>query len=280
MAEKNENTHLEPIMEEMMSLDEAKKFVENAEKRGYVIKRPQNPHNLRVIIQAVHALVTDRLIAARNQSKLNNDKINRMMVDQYMLRKRRGKAWTFTNAISPRTSYFPDEEEVEMLAKILNVSSENIGIHLNLVPWIIDDQNARREVRNKTRTTSRRLKSADKNVHNCTVNTGTNTVSQEKYFAKKSNPVQSERMQNIEAINVSDIKISHNGGNIRVHGKIWCTLDVAQKLRMIVPLKLINQAKGNEPWCYDINGPVHAYQLYNLMHVIYGAPRVTAVQMD
>jgi hypothetical protein len=182
--------------------------------------------------------------------------------------------------MSPRTTYFPDAEEVEMLAGILGVSMESIGVHITLIPWIIEDQNARREVRNKTRTTSQRIKSADKNVQASTVDASTNTVSQEKSFAKQSKPVQSERMQNIEAINISDIKISHSGGNIRVHGKIWCTIDVAQKLRMIVPLKLINQAKGNEPWCYDINGPVHAYQLYNLMHVIYGAPRVTAVQMD
>lgn len=49
---------------------------------------------------------------------------------------------------------------------------------------------------------------------------------------------------------------------------------------MIVPLKLIQQAHGDNPWCYEMKGQVHDYQLYNLMHVLYGAPRVLQVELD
>ena len=81
-------------------------------------------------------------------------------------------------------------------------------------------------------------------------------------------------------MSAGDLKISHEGGRIHVHGKVWCDRKTAQQLRMIVPLKLLQQAHGDNPWSYEMKGPVHDYQLYNLMHVLYGAPRVLQVQLD
>lgn len=295
MTSPSTTRELDPVIEEMITLEDAKKLVENAERRGYVIRKPANPHNLRLIKQAVHAVIAERLTEARNSSGLNNDKINRLMLDNYMRRKRQGKAWTFTNAMSSKTIYLADAEEVDMLAKILKVEPEKIGIHLAIIPWALADQQARRDA--KRQTPVRRRKNdqlpprkaapperAEKDMQTQTTapaprprqDSPPDHPAPVRAAPRRPTPPEPKSIP----LHAGDLKITHSGDNVQVHGKVWCTLEVAQKLRMIVPLKLINQAKGDDPWCYEIGGPVHAYQLYNLMHVLYGAPRVTAVQMD
>lgn len=291
MASRRPSHELEPAFEGMITLDEAKKVVEKAERQGYVIRKPANPHNLRLIKQAVHAIIAERLIQARNASRLNNDKINRMMVDHYIRRRRKGKAWTFTNALSERTIYLADEEEVEILSKILNVEKDHIGIHLTIIPWALADQQARRDAKpprtrrkkNDQPTQQRSQPAPARSESDMHRTDGPPDYSPPPPLSDPRSEVRPPRQKApAEAIplHAGDLKITHSGLNVHVHGKVWCSLEIAQKLRMIVPLKLINQAKGDDPWSYEINGPVHAYQLYNLMHVLYGAPRVTAVQMD
>lgn len=234
-----------------------------AETERLVIDRPYNEATVKTVRKLIHILIAERLIRARNKTALNNDKINRLMLEGYVELGRNTKSWTFTNAVSSKMSYLPDKGEVIMLSEILGVSSNSIGPHLIIAPWLLDyqkEQNERPERRKKAPAKP----SANESIQDHKIVRDDGEAPQ----AVMSVPM-----------NAGDIKISHSEKGIFVNGKIWCNNEVAERLKMIVPLNLIQQAKFNDPWCYEVKGQIHDYQLYNLMHVLYGSPRVLSVEM-
>jgi len=253
-------------------------LIMRSEKEQRMIEKPQNKVASKALRRIVHGVIAARLVSARNRSGLNNDKINRLMLEGYLDRRREGKAWSFTNALSPKTNTLLDSEEVEMLSRILNVEEAVIGMHLSVLPWAIQEQREERaEQRKKAPRANRKAKPA--RVQN---NKAANQ--------SRTSPETTDRVDqavNTQALNspaipqhAGDLKITHSGSSLHVHGKVWCDRSTAQKLRMIIPLKLINQARADDPWCYEMNGPVHSYQLYNLMHVLYATPRVLEVELE
>ena len=256
-------------------------IVLRAEKEDRMVERPPTDEVARQLRRVVHSLVAQRLIAGRNKSGLNNDKINQLMHSLYLERKREAKAWTFTNAVSKRIAFLPDEEEVEMLSQILNLSPEHIGLHLKVIPWAMEDQKAEHEERRRKSDAKKdpaTKTQGPKTKESTTKSAPPVPAPKLSEKADASSPQETKKIPN--SISAGDLKISHQGEQIHVHGKVWCDRRVAQRLRMIVPLKLLEQARGDNPWAYEIKGPVHNYQLYNLMHVLYGAPRVLQVQLD
>ena len=239
-------------------------IVTRCEKEGRSLDRPADPVVAKQVRRLVHSLVAGRLIEARNRSGINNDRVNHLMHSLYLERRRDPKTWAFSNAVGKRNTYLPDEEETQMLASILPVDAAEIGMHLAVIPWAMEDQ--RKEHDERRRRKDARSSPARKG-------------DQMKNIEETAAPAPPATMENARA-SAGDLKISHNGQGIHVHGKVWCDRRVAQKLRMVVPLRLIQQAHGDNPWCYEMKGQVHDYQLYNLMHVLYGAPRVLEVELD
>jgi len=245
---------------------ELMQIVLHSEKEGRIVDRPARAPVARQLRRVVHSIVAQRLIEARNRSGINNERINALMHSLYLERRRDPKGWAFSNSVAKKNTYLPDEEEVEMLASILPVDIADISIHLKVVPWALEDQKAEHDER-------RRKENARRNPIQTKEPTMTTTTS-----APRPTDVPSPSGR--ARTSAGDLKISHNSDGIHVHGKVWCDRHVAQRLRMIVPLKLIQQAHGDNPWCYEMKGRVHDYQLYNLMHVLYGAPRVLKVELD
>ncbi len=255
-------------------------IIMSAERNDRCIEKPENPEAAKRIRRSLHKLVAERLIHARNRSSLNNDKINRAMMSEYILRKRNGKSWAFTNAISTKSSHLPDAEEIEMLSKIIGADEEHIGLHLKVAPWSIEDQQNQR--RRKTQTRSQTDKTS--NINSPTRNETSNqrvehtmpSAPHDHPYQQGNGPMEPAQVPG----HAGDIKISHSNNNLHIHGKIWCSKKLAESLELIIPLKLIQAARHDDPSCYEISGRVHSYQLYNLMHLIYGSPRVISVQMD
>lgn len=256
----------------------------DCESKGRSIRRPDTEAMALLLRREAHAIIANRLTLARNRSRLNNDKINRLMHNKYLERGRIGKGWTFTNALNKRNAVLLDDEEVEMLSQILAIPEDQIALHLKVIPWALKDQKERQE-RRKKKTPAPKKKSAETITH---VEADVGPSKAGRILTKKilipASGVKSSEAQSRPVapdqvpLQGGDIKISHGKSGIRVTGKIWSDLATAQKLRMIVPLKLIHQAQHDDPWCYEINSPVFPYQLYNLMHVLYGAPRVLKVE--
>tara|TARA_B100000929_G_scaffold167806_1_gene132915 strand:+ start:284 stop:1087 length:804 start_codon:yes stop_codon:yes gene_type:complete len=248
---------------------EARQLLLRCEQEHRFIEKPANAKVAKQLRRSAHAIVAERLLQARNRSGINNERINQAMHGLYLSRRREAKAWTFTNSVSTRLTYLPDWEEIEMLAEILPTTEEIIGLHLKVIPWALADQ----------REEAKKRKGKD-NPPMPKDLTPTAPASQQASASSVPTKTQQHPQGPATQMSAGDLKISHEGGRIHVHGKVWCDRKTAQQLRMIVPLKLLQQAHGDNPWSYEMKGPVHDYQLYNLMHVLYGAPRVLQVQLD
>lgn len=244
---------------------EIAQIVLRSEKEDRTIDRPARAAVAKQIRRVVHSLVAERLIEARNRIGINNDRINALMHSLYLERRRDPKTWSFSNAVSRKSTHLPDEEEIEMLSTIIGVDARHASLHLRVIPWAMDDQRAEREARRKKEEARKMTTIQD---------------SPPPHRDTTASPARPPAQVGAAQASAGDLKISHNEKGIHVHGKVWCDRHVAQRLRMIVPLKLIQQAHGDNPWCYEMKGQVHDYQLYNLMHVLYGAPRVLQVELD
>jgi len=244
---------------------EIMQIIARCENQDRSIQQPTGSAVAKQIRRVVHGIVAERLIEARNRSGINNDRINALMHSLYLERKRDPKAWAFSNAVGKKNTYLPDEEEIDMLSTIIPIDKKLISLHLRIIPWAMDVQRAEHEQRRRKEEARKMTTSRD-----------TPTPHVDRTATPMRPPAQIENAQ----ASAGDLKISHNEKGIHVHGKVWCNRHVAQRLRMIVPLKLIQQAHGDNPWCYEMKGQVHDYQLYNLMHVLYGAPRVLQVELD
>ena len=243
---------------------ELAQIVTRSEKEGRTINRPSKDAVAKQLRRVVHSLLAGRLIEARNRSGMNNDAINARMHSLYLERRREPKGWAFSNAVAKKSPYLPDEEEIDMLASIIPIDRISATFHLRVLPWAMNDQRSEHEERRR-KEEARKMpaqKTAGPPPHE-----------------KQVDAQPPRRLPDAQA-SAGDLKISHNEKGIHVHGKVWCDRHVAQRLRMVVPLKLIQQAHGDNPWCYEMKGQVHDYQLYNLMHVLYGAPRVLQVELN
>lgn len=128
---------------------EIAQIVLRSEKEDRTIDRPARAAVAKQIRRVVHSLVAERLIEARNRSGINNDRINALMHSLYLERRRDPKTWSFSNAVSRKSTHLPDEEEIEMLSTIIGVDARHASLHLRVIPWAMDDQRAEREARRK-----------------------------------------------------------------------------------------------------------------------------------
>lgn len=281
--------------------EEAVDRLRKAEGAGTVITEPSSDQEVQVYREAANRIIADRLLTARNRSGLNNDKINRRMHAMYMERRREAKTWTFTNILSPRNMTLPDGEEVTMLSQILGIAEAPLEIHLRTMPWLKhrpSKKKARKDrAPRKTASAGTDRPAPDRTAaapisRDMSPRTDDGWIIDERYSTgdyqdhgdldapqDHNEDRQMGTRQNSSSAGAGELKISHDGDNLIVSGKIWCDKETAAKLRMIVPMRLINQERGDDPWCYEIRGQVHAYQLYNIMHVLYKAPQVLEVDI-
>lgn len=230
--------------------DELRNLILRCDSEGRRLERPSDDRTSRQLVRVMHGMVADRLTQARNHAGMPNDEINQAMHASYLERGLEPKAWTYSNAISPRLTYLPEAIETEMLAEILKADEARLGLHLRIIPWALEDQEKRRGARRER--TEQKI---------------------ERRIAENDGPSPA-------TIVSGDLKISQDGEGLSVWGKVWCDKATAQKLRMMVPLRLLQQAHGDRPWSYEIKGRVHDWQLYMLMHVLYGTPRVLQVELE
>lgn len=286
------------VLEDHLSQEDIRKVIISCEEKGQIIERPENSLQYRALTCAMNDILAGRLTDRRNITGLNNEKINSLMHGAYMERNRNPKAWTFTNILSSKTRYLPDSEEVEMLSNILRGDKELFSIHLKVTPWIEREEFRRREERRKRREqrqerrgrvaqkvsaiAKEKTDAAEKNpAENREVIETTTTVKMEKKkFPSALVAARPSKVIPKENTTQGDIKISNEGDKIVISGKIWCDKKTAGLLRMIVPIKLIKQGAPNDLWSYEIYGPIHGYQLYNLAHVLYGTPKVLTVDLE
>ena len=268
--------------------EELQRLVIRCDNEGRTIERPKDPDTARHLRKVVHDIMANRLIGARNRSGINNNRINKAMHRLYMERRRDPRLWSFTNFVSDKISLLPDSEEIEMLAGVIPLDRTAAEMHLRVIPWAIEDQRdeARRRRKNKeARSAAQRRVSqtiSQSNTVQVAESAGLqNSTTSDIGSSSADQPIEPPvyEAEPFSMAEGGDIKISHHGGHIHLHGKIWCTRATAQKLRMIVPLKLLEQSRGDNPWSYEISGPVHDYQLYNLFHILYGTPRVLSVEL-
>lgn len=291
-------------MAEPLTLEKAIDNLKKAEMQGLSVSEPKEDRDVICYRKAANRIIADRLLIARNRSGLNNDKINKRLHGMYMERNREAKGWTFTNILSPRNMSLPDGEEATMLSQILGIDEALLEIHMRTMPWLssrLPKRSARKRKASRTGTgTAARqspapvISASHPSTHSApppvTSPANDQWIVDEKYSTPDMH--EASQSQNIpawedlpmpqdysDAKGAGDLKISHDGDNLVVSGKIWCDKETAAKLRMIVPMKLINQERGDNPWCYEIRGQVHAYQLYNIIHVLYKAPQVLKVDI-
>ena len=272
------------------SLEEAVNILRKAEASGTTVPEPAADTDVALYRRAANHIIADRLLTARNRSGLNNDKINRRLHSMYIERRREAKSWTFTNILNPRIMTLPDGEETSMLAEVLGIPETGLEIHLRTMPWLKTRKSAPKR---KSRPLSSRENANHpaQGVQEADQAPSNNWIVDEKYstpdaladHAPGETPHDWEEPMETRQTNgykgAGDLKISHDGDNLVISGKIWCDKETAAKLRMIVPMRLINQERGDDPWCYEVRGQVHAYQLYNIIHVLYGAPQVLKVDI-
>lgn len=273
-----------------------KDVILKSEAQGRCILRPHNPEIAARIKKIVHGIVCERLEIARGKMHLSNDKINRILFQKYLDTEHKGKAWIYTNAVDRRKTYLLSSREVELIAEILDEPTAFLALHLRVIPWAMEDQAADRKARKKTRSTASRTTAAKpaKSKKSQAVNRLSqaaplpppevyeaefeNQMSYTPPAPSKKPTVRKQAPAPIIPTNASDLKISHSEGRIWINGKIWCDNSKADKLGMIVAMKLINQARHDQPWCYEITGEIYPYQLYGLMHVLYDLPKVVSVK--
>lgn len=258
-------------------------FVLNSEKHKRQIQKPQNKEDIKTLRKVVYNIISDRLIRARNRprSNLDNDKINRMMLDSYKRRKRPEKTWAFTNAISGQVSFL-DEEEVTMMAEILDINEDVISLHIKVIPWALEDQKKDRAARRARDANKRerqiRETAPTPNPYVPAENNTQNKKSDPAPVCANATPAVKQAEKRQAPYDVGNINISHSDGVIHISGRIWCGKKEAFKLQMVLPLKLLTKGKKGDPDSYEVRTQVHPYQLYNIMHVLYGIPRVVAVE--
>lgn len=255
------NTHRITAPAPSYTDDQLLDIIMRSEKEDRWIDRPHNNEVAKQLRRVTHKIIAARLISARNRSGLNNEKINVKMHNLYIERRRAGKNWAFTNLTSQKMSYLPDAEEIDMLCQILPIDPNALSVHIKVLPWALKEQ--------ADQAKSRRKKDV-----------GTSVMPESKSSPVKKDASQYIAKEDDDYSSSGELKISHKGSDMIVTGGVWCDKAVVQKLRMIVPLKLVKQGLGNDKSFYEIKGPVHAYQLYNLMHILYGAPRVLDVDLS
>lgn len=302
---------------ERVSLNEsiATLQIQNADKLGVIIPKPENPDDIAIYRKAANRIVADRLIRARNRTHLNNEKINKLLHAHYVRRGRNAKPWLFTNILNGKVMALPDGEETDMIAETLGIKAEILEIHLRTMPWVMEKKpKATTRVRNPRNATEMRSKaqtpemdardeSVDKRQANgrqwhadpyYTQNTtpwpephqdggGRDTGHEVEHDETGgAMPIAGEvrTTPSEEITEAGTIKISHDGRRLQISGKLWCDRATASKLRLIVPITTIHHGRGAELSAYEVRGPIQPYQLYNLMHIVYGAPLVTAVDLE
>lgn len=270
-----------------------KDIILKSEAQGRHILRPHDPEIAARLKKIVHGIVCERLEIARGKMHLSNDKINRILFQKYLDTEHKGKAWIYTNAVDRRKTYLLSPREVELIAEILDEPKVFFGLHLKVIPWSMEDQAADRKARRKTKPATPKVAKSKKSQAVNKLSQAAPLPPPEVYEAEFENqisytpPAPPKRPATkkpapapVIPTNASDLKISHSEGRIWINGKIWCDNNKADKLGMIVAMKLINQARHDQPWCYEITGEIYPYQLYGLMHVLYDLPKVVSVKSN
>jgi len=268
-----------------------KDIILKSEAQGRNILRPKEPEIAAQIRKIVHGIVSERLEIARGKMHLSNDKINRILFQKYLDTEHKGKAWIYTNAVDRRKTYLLSPREVELISEILDEPRAYFGLHLRVIPWAMEDQAADRKARRKTKPATPKVAKSKKSQAVNKLSQAAplpppeayqsefeNSISYTPPAPPKKPAVKKQAIVREIPTNASDLKISHSEGRIWINGKIWCNNSKADKLGMIVAMKLINQGRHDQPWCYEITGEIYPYQMYGLMHVLYDLPRVVSVK--
>jgi hypothetical protein len=287
------------VLTENYTEDDLEKIILKAEQEGVQIERPESDEVAVMVSSKIHELLRNRYIGTRNKTSLNNDKINNRMHSLYMERRRNPKQWTYTNIVSPKTQYFPDSEEVEMMGSIIGGDLERLSFHLRIAPWVMRLQESRRtENRKKTPATRSARKSSRKSASTKTISKPLETTtsitvksndmtptaidvgpSGPRFDRQPRNTPKTEIRNNAPAPfrrgygedrtqNSGSFKTSYGPNGIFVQGKIWCDSATKQKLECIIPFSIYGHDRDKDMWSIVFDQAVSLHLLESLNKVM------------